>query len=663
MRTILLGILSVTGLAMAKPVNLVQSESDPHNDPSQGIPPPTRPLDWGDVNVLHTTDIHGWLSGHKRENYPEMSWSGTFGDFYSFVTHMRKKAEDTGEDLLLVDTGDHRFGNGLTDRTVGSSDDAKCISCLYHQVGYDLLVPGNYDLQDPKIVELALGQEHELWGDKYLTSNVDRTDENDPKKGEALGARYRYWKTPNKRQMLAFGVVTSKTQTPYGIKVVPIHEMIQQKWVNLIYSLFKEAIDPDLRPVDAFVLLGHVSPGPEKLSKEDDIGLIYKALRKEHPLTPILIFTGHTHKRWCKTFRGEDGITGTERSMLIQSGRHFDTVSWMSVEVKEDPSRPGNLKFNRRYLDNNVPTYMHHTGKDESNFHLDAGKRLTKFIEDMGSQRGLSEVYGKLDSDYFLDRKYWIAGEENKESLFEFYLNAVETSLIPGGKSQDRNWLFFSDWKIFRGDIYKGPFTVNDLYTVSSDATGNAHFFHTTVTRKIADQIVHMTRRVDKAKGDLERLSEPRAETLDAIDGSQTHFSLASQKDPLPPQKPVGKTYGWVTEDKCGNGKDGDDVLHFPLTRVNLQKEKDGKEDLTNGLPVYFWRDNYTNKDLEENDPVDIIVTNRIGNTWVPKALEKLGVSTKLYAYREDVNQRNLLPTYIKATYPSKPTPLGEGGE
>ncbi|KAG8684496.1 hypothetical protein FRC11_012019, partial [Ceratobasidium sp. 423] len=53
MRVILLklGTLGVTSLVIAKPVNPAQSESDPtlkYGDPSQDIPRPTQPIDWGD---------------------------------------------------------------------------------------------------------------------------------------------------------------------------------------------------------------------------------------------------------------------------------------------------------------------------------------------------------------------------------------------------------------------------------------------------------------------------------------------------------------------------------------------------------------------------------------------------------------------------------------
>lgn len=73
--------------------------------------PPTRPLQWGDVNILHTTDTHGWLLGHQKPSFPEPNYrqgpcqhpsvtrgdwfldSGDFGEFASFVSHMKRIAE------------------------------------------------------------------------------------------------------------------------------------------------------------------------------------------------------------------------------------------------------------------------------------------------------------------------------------------------------------------------------------------------------------------------------------------------------------------------------------------------------------------------------------------------------------------------------------------
>ncbi len=62
---------------------------------------PLRALEWGQLNFLHTTDTHGWLEGHIKEQNYGADW----GDYVSFTTHMKQMASNYGVDLLLVDTG------------------------------------------------------------------------------------------------------------------------------------------------------------------------------------------------------------------------------------------------------------------------------------------------------------------------------------------------------------------------------------------------------------------------------------------------------------------------------------------------------------------------------------------------------------------------------
>ena len=62
---------------------------------------PRGPLEWGQINFLHTTDTHGWLEGHIKEQNYGADW----GDFVSFSKGMKQKARNLGVDLLLIDTG------------------------------------------------------------------------------------------------------------------------------------------------------------------------------------------------------------------------------------------------------------------------------------------------------------------------------------------------------------------------------------------------------------------------------------------------------------------------------------------------------------------------------------------------------------------------------
>lgn len=62
---------------------------------------PRGPLEWGQINFLHTTDTHGWLEGHIKEQNYGADW----GDFVSFTKAMKQNARNLGVDLLLIDTG------------------------------------------------------------------------------------------------------------------------------------------------------------------------------------------------------------------------------------------------------------------------------------------------------------------------------------------------------------------------------------------------------------------------------------------------------------------------------------------------------------------------------------------------------------------------------
>lgn len=43
-------------------------------EPQAPLSSPSRPLVWGDVNVIHTTDSHGWLLGHQKPSFPEPNY-------------------------------------------------------------------------------------------------------------------------------------------------------------------------------------------------------------------------------------------------------------------------------------------------------------------------------------------------------------------------------------------------------------------------------------------------------------------------------------------------------------------------------------------------------------------------------------------------------------
>lgn len=69
----------------------------------------------------------------------EPFYSADWGDVYSFIYHMKRQAQLEGRDLLVVDTGDHHDGTGLSDTT---NPDGKITEEIFKYVDYDLLTVG-----------------------------------------------------------------------------------------------------------------------------------------------------------------------------------------------------------------------------------------------------------------------------------------------------------------------------------------------------------------------------------------------------------------------------------------------------------------------------------------------------------------------------------------
>ncbi len=114
---------------------------------------PLRELPWGLVNVLHSSDTHGWLAGHLQESVilhasetlltaSTPAYSGDWGDYISFAHHLRQRAHDDGNDLLIIDTGDRVDGNGLYD---ASKPKGNYTREIFAQQDLDLICVGNHE--------------------------------------------------------------------------------------------------------------------------------------------------------------------------------------------------------------------------------------------------------------------------------------------------------------------------------------------------------------------------------------------------------------------------------------------------------------------------------------------------------------------------------------
>ena len=95
------------------------------------------------VTILYTNDVHTYID----KKSPELTYAG--------IAALKQSYVDAGQNVLLVDAGDHIQGTAY-----GSMDDGETIIKLMSEAGYDLATPGNHEFdygmdQFNKLVEKA----------------------------------------------------------------------------------------------------------------------------------------------------------------------------------------------------------------------------------------------------------------------------------------------------------------------------------------------------------------------------------------------------------------------------------------------------------------------------------------------------------------------------
>lgn len=354
---------------------------------------------------------------------------------------MRKKADEKGVDLILVDTGDRIEGNGLYD---ASTPKGKYTSEIYKEQDLDVICTGNHELYISDSVE----REHEItvpnYRESYLASNLDYIE---PQTGNQIpqAQRYRKFKTKNLGlNVVAFGFLFNFDRNANNSVVQDVEDTIQEEW-------FQEAIreKPDL-----FVVAGHVG------LRMEEFELIFKTIRDQNWYTPIAILGGHAHVRDFKKF--------DDNAYAIASGRYMETIGWMSVDgikkkSKDHVSAAASTTFKRRYIDNNLFGLHYHTGLNESTFPTEHGRNVTNLIADSRKALNLDQAYGCAPHDLWMSR----AEYPSNTSVFTWLQQQVVPDITVRKDRKDVPRLAITNTGMVRFDIFKGAFTLDTTYIVS----------------------------------------------------------------------------------------------------------------------------------------------------------------------------------------------------
>ncbi|GAV99245.1 vacuolar protein [Lentinula edodes] len=519
--------------------------------PQTQLTKPTRPLEWGELNIIHTTDTHGWLLGHQHASFPEPNYSGDLGDFASFVQHMKQLAIEKDVDLLLVDSGDLHDGTGLSDGFPAGGIDAHDANQFIKQLPYDIMAIGNHELYDYiNTWDMYTNFVPALDG-KYLSSNVNITvfDANNNTIDVPVGNRFRKFTTRKGRKITSLGVLYDFTGNDVNTTVQSVADMVKEQW-------FAEAIAEE---PDVFLLVGHMPVS------RDDWPTVFNAVRAVHAETPIIILGGHSHIRDCNQ---PDG-----RSMALESGRYMETIGWLSANLgsSSDVNAKNNISFSRRYLDQNRVTYKYHSQQSNNSFDTREGQNITQGLLDLGVKYDLSMLFGIAPQDFTISRDPY---PSNGSSLTLFINEAAPYSLTLNNTRANISNIMITNSGSQRFDIYSGTFDKNDQ--ISASPFTDAFMFIKDLPLGVAQEVLPALNAAgadERRKRDLgsvlqERESEMWKRGYVNMRYMEWLDEMDRRHDGAVKRASQNLTLGYVTSDSCPGV--GDDTIHAPLASFDI---------------------------------------------------------------------------------------------
>ena len=381
--------------------------------------------------------------------------------------------------------------------------------------------------------------------DSYLASNLDVVDHASGKQ-VPLAPRYKKFTTKNQGiRIMAFGFLFDFTGNANNTVVQPVEEAVKEDW-------FQDAIR--VRDIDLFLVIGHV---PVRSPEYD---AIFTAIRNVRWDTAVIFLGGHTHIRDYKQY---DAM-----AVGLESGRYMETIGFQSVEGLPTSGRGGVQParaptFFRRYIDNNLFSFHHHTGLNASSFPTEQGQNVSDMISAARRRLDLDHTYGCAETDLWMFR----AKYPSDSSIFTWLKEHVLPEMVVNEQRASQSRLVMINTGSIRFDIRKGPFTRDSMYTVFPFT--NIFRFVRDVPYKKAVQLLSILNSDSQIYGEMDSTLRSRMLAPPEQQGQSRLelLPLMAQKDETTAQahlsRESGLVPGYTTTDD--DGDDGDDTLHAPI--------------------------------------------------------------------------------------------------
>ena len=496
-----------------------------------------------------------------------------------------------------------------------------------------MICSGNHELYKNSSSENEYYETVPSFLGNYLASNLDIID---PKTGEQRPLAQRFKKFTTKNQgirVLAFGFLFNFRGNSNSTIVQMVQETIREKW-------FQEAIRD--REVDLFLVIGHVP------LRTQEFASIFKAIREQQWDVPIQFFGGHTHIR--------DYAKYDSKAYGLESGRYMETIGFMSVTGLHTGGKSNSMSidtaalhvarvasptFSRRYIDNNLFSFYHHTDMNGTTFPTEHGRNVSSMIASARKAMKLDKSYGCAPRDYWTNR----APYPSKNSIFSWLQDEVLPDMVLDVERAHVPRIVLTNTGALRFDIFKGPFTVDTTYTVSPFTSGFRYIKD--VPFSVAKRLLQI---INQEVPQLWPASLSLAFKAPVRSQANTH-QADEQLFHASGQRPLGKHYtpdhdaeltaGYTTTDDAGS--DGDDTIHAPIEFYRVPNALESRID----FPPALTEDS---KDSADPVSVDLVYVDFI-ESYILLALKFLGTDYATQdtdVYMEGMDMTGLIAEWVQ---------------